>query len=79
MLGQSSASNTLRCRSELWAVTCHSNLAQTARNFRISTNCRTYDVRVECEFDLNTKLIPTGEHVIKTPGMQKTGKIRNYL
>ena len=58
MLGQSSASNALRCHSELWAVTRQSNLTRTARNVRISTNCRTYDVRVEHGFDSNAKLIP---------------------
>ena len=45
-------------RSELWADTRHSNLARTTRFVCISTNGRTYDVRVEHELDSNTKLIP---------------------
>ena len=79
MLGQSSASNALRCRSELWAVTRHTNLVRTAHIVRNSTNDRTADVRVEHGFDSNTKLIPTGDPTIgiklfcrreftKTPG-----------
>ena len=50
-----------QCRSELWDVLRHSNLARTTRFVRVSTNDRTTDVRVEHTFVSNAKLIPTSE------------------